>query len=244
VGLAAAIAGSQATIPGLPWAAHDFTSKAEFWVPMSLCFPAAAGLAWLSRWSMSAVTIALVGILVVPWAPHAAAALGRDQCAQAPLHDPNYNAIPWAEAVGQYLAFAKNGYWNPRWAHTPAEEQLYDLLREEVAAGRITADTNIPHVAPIVYLFQDTILFSVFVGINGDLYMADYLPNDSISGGRVRPVEAAVDVIAQRPRYVVIHEKTHSGQALKPEFLETLPIAGYEVLMDVDGVKLLRWPNA
>jgi hypothetical protein len=231
VGIAAAIAGAKVEIPGLPWAAHDFTAKAEFWIPVSLCFPAAAGLAWLSRWSLRILTLVLVAFLVIPWAPRAAAKLNYGECAKTTIRDPNYNSIAWAEAIGQYLAIAKVGYWNPRWAQYPAERALYDLLRLEVEAGRVTADTHIVHVAPIVYLFQDTILFSVFVGINGDLYMANYMPDKSIVGGRVRPIEMAPDVIAKRPRYVVVHEKTHSGHALTPEVLESLPLEGYEEMM-------------
>jgi hypothetical protein len=221
--------------------ANDFTAKAEFWIPVSLCLPAAAGLAWLARWSLGAVLVPLLALLIIPWAPRTATALGYGQCAQEVIRDPNYNAVPWVEAVGQYLAVSKNGYWNPRLAKTPAEQALYELLRGEVAAGRITAGTHIPHVAPIVYLFQDTILFSVFVGIHDDLYMADYQWDASISGGRVRPVEEAAAAIAKRPPYVVIHDRTHSGHVLTQKLLDSLPLDGYEVMMNDDGVRLLRW---
>ncbi len=241
VGIAAAVAGQKVSVPGLPWVAHDFTAKAEFWLPLSLCLPAAAGLAWLARWSTGAVLVPLLALLIVPWAPRTAAALGYGQCAREEVRDPNYNAVAWIEHIGQYLAVAKNGYWNPRWAKTPAEEALYELLRAEVAAGRLTADVHIPHVAPIVYMFQDTILYSVFVGIHDDLYMADYQWNASIDGGRVRPIQEAAAAIAKRPPYVVIHERTHSGHALKPEVLDALPLDGYEVMMNDDGVRLLRW---
>ena len=241
VGIAAAVVGQKVTIPGLPWAAHDFTAKAEFWVPVALCFPAAAGLAWLSRWSISAVVVPLLAALIIPWAPQTSAALGYGECASTAVRDPNYNSIAWIESVGQFLAVSKNGYWNPRWAATPAEQKLYELLRDEIEAGRITASTHILHVAPIVYLFQDTILFSAFVGIHDDLYMADYKWDPSISGGRVRPVEEAAAAIATHPPYVVIHDHTHGGHELTPDLLHSLPLAGYEILMNEDGVRLLRW---
>ncbi len=242
VGLGAAVAGSQVSIPGLPWVAHDFIAKAYFWVPVALCFPAAAGLAWLSRWSVVAVTLPLVGLLVVPWVSPVATALAQPECASAAVRDPNYNAISWSEALAEHLQFAKGGYWHPRWATTPAERSLYEMLRTEVAAGRITSATHIVHLRPYIYLYQDTVIFSVFVGINDDLFIAGYHPDPSILGGRIRPIEeAAAAIVTRRPTYVVIHERTHSGQALEPEVVAALPVTGYEVLMDEDGVRLLRW---
>jgi hypothetical protein len=245
VGVGAAVLSSSVRIPGLPsYAGSELEWKAEFWIPVMLCFPAAAGLAWAARWSVRAVAVPLVALLVVPWVSPVATALNLAPCIQVAVRDPNYNAISWSEAVGQYLLVAKSGYFNPRRAQTPAEQQLSALLRDEVNAGRITAATHIVHLSPYIYLYRDNVLFSVFVGINDDLFVADYTYEPSTAGGRFRPIAEAVTVLTQRPAYVVIHERMTDGRTLNEAFVQALPLAGYEVLMDDDGVRLLRWRNA
>jgi len=158
--------------------------------------------------------------------------------------DPNYYQTSIAEVIGEQLAVAKAGYWggmgDRRWAQSEAEMALMDTLRAEIAAGRVTLATHIAHLSPIIYLYRDVVLFSVFVGINDDIFMAQYQPDPSIAGGRIRPAERFRDALAARPPYLVIHDVTANAERLDKTLVEQLPLDDYEQIFADGGVRLYR----
>jgi hypothetical protein len=159
-----------------------------------------------------------------------------------PLRDPNYYQVSLAECVAEQIGVAKNGYWANRWAQTPAELALMDVLRAEIAAGRITIGTHIVHLSPAIYLYKDVVLFSVYTGIDDDPYISDYKPDRAMAGGRIRPIEEVHALLAARPRppYVVVHDQTAEGTKLAETYADLPDFAGYEELFNRDGVRLLR----
>jgi hypothetical protein len=219
--------------PNVQVAVEGFIRKVDFWYPWVLVLPAACFAAWLYQTLSPRLAVyALLAALLFPW-------IGRK--------DPNYYQHSIVEGLAYQLELAKNGYWSStgdrRWAQSPAQLELIEILRGEIAAGRITPATHVVHVTPYIYLYKDTVLFSVYTGINDDLYVAGFIFDRSTAGGRFYPVEKLEAALAERPPYVVVHDVTADGRTLADELPELPAAVGeYEVLLDRDGVRLLRYP--
>jgi hypothetical protein len=220
--------------PDIGFALQGFVRKADFWYPYIFVFPAACLWAEIARRIPRQVAVfALLAVLCFPWHRWA---------------DPNYHEHSIVEAWGFQLQLAKGGYWggtgHRRWAQTDAQFELIDILRQEIAAGRITLDTHIVHITPYVYLYKDTVHFALYTGINDDLYVSEYVFDHSTAGGRFYKTELLPAAIAERPTYVVIHDVTVDQRKLA-DTLPVLPpeLSEYEVLFERDGVRLLRYPG-
>ena len=213
--------------------------KVDYWIPFILVFPTAYLATWLHRRVAARPTVWLVVFLVVfPW---------REKWLypQPGTADPNYHQHGLAEAWAYQLENGKSGYWggtrDRRWAQSPAELEAAEILRQEIAAGRITMDTHIPHLGPLQYLYKDNFLFSVYTGINDDGYITNYQFDWSIAGGRLRPIDQWPARLATKPPYIAIHSRDDPSQA---DNIDPFPFAGdlseYEELFNREGVRLYR----
>ena len=211
------------------FALADILYKLDYWYPYAFLFPAAYLFAWLSRsWSPGATMLAVLLLLFIPWRDNTQGNFISHQMAVGEW---------WAQSIGT----AKGGYWwrtgDPRWAQTPAELELVEVLRREIAEGRITVATHILHLTPHTLMARDVVLFSVFTGINDDPYVADKtyrLDVGGTAGSRLRRAEPAAvqEALAKRPPYIVIHED--------PVPLPAEAVGDYEELFHRDDVRLLR----
>ncbi|MCC6766052.1 MAG: hypothetical protein IT293_15450 [Deltaproteobacteria bacterium] len=216
-------------------AVEDFYHKIDYWLPYVLIFPTACLAAWSAeRVSLRLATYAVLAILLIPW---------KDSHEHP---DPNYHQHAIVEAWGYQLELAKCGYWGAtghrRWAQSPAELALADVLRAEVAAGRITLDTHVVQLGPYILLYQDNVVFALYTGINSDGYVAGYLFDRSIAGGRLRPAEQFLARLAERPPYVVVHEHTKNATRLFDRMapLPSDAFREYDEIYAADGVRLYR----
>ncbi len=207
----------------------DAIYKIDYWYPWALVFPAAYLFAYLARPLREGATVlVLLLLLFVPWKDNTQGNFVSHQMAISEW---------WAHAIGT----AKGGYWwnagEPRWAQTEAERALNDLVRAEIAAGRITAATHIVHLTPHTLMGKNVVLFSLFTGVDDDPYVADRtyrLDVGATAGGRLRRAEpeTIAAVLAARPPYVVIHND--------PLPLAADALAEYDELLNRDDVRLLR----
>lgn len=225
-----------ATEPRLAIALYDFLYKVYFWWPFALLFPAAVLLAVLARWcGTRLVTYALLCALAFPW---------RYGQPQVGTRDPNYQQHALVESWAEQVLVARHGYWastgHRRWAQSAAEFALFDVLRAEIAAGRITRTTHLVHLTPYVILYQDVALPAVFTGITEDLYVAGYVWDRSNAAGRFYPAAKVHEALATRPPYVLIHDRTLNGATLQTSFPDALALDGYTTLFTRDGIRLLR----
>ncbi len=217
--------------PTIGLAVEDLYHKVEYWLPFMLLWPTAM----LVRRLVDAVGLriplyATVALVAFPW-------LCRTQ-----VCDPNLASHSLVQQWAHSVEFSKSGYWasmgDRRWAQSPAQFKLRDILLDEVAAGRITPATHIAQLEPYVILYQDTVLFTVYTGINGDTYVQDWKLDRSTAAGRFYPIEQfAKRLETDPPPYVVIHERTLNARALRT--VPPLP-EGYEELLAEDGVRLWR----
>ncbi len=226
--------------PRVQVAIQSFFWKVDAWIPYLLVFPAGYLAAWFHRHVSSFATVLLVVWLVAfPW---------REKWLfpVVGIADPNLHQHALAEAWAYQVENGKSGYWggtsDRRWAQSPAEFAAFEVLHQEIAAGRITMDTHIAHLGPLQYLYKDNFLFSLYTGINDDGYITHYQFDWSIAGGRLHPIEEWPARLATKPPYIAIHTRDDPSQA---DNIDPMPFAGdltgYVELFNRDGVRLYRY---
>jgi len=210
------------------FALADILYKIDYWYPYAFVFPAAYLYGRLARPLPAGAPLLVLLLVFVPWRDNAGGNFISHQIAVSEW---------WAHAIGT----AKGGYWwgaeSPRWAQTPAELELMRILRGEIAAGRITLATHIAHLTPHTLMGKNVVLFSMYTGIDDDLYVADEtyrLDIGGTAGSRLRRADPATieEAFAKRPPYIVIHDD--------PVSLAAEAVVDYEELFNRDGVRLLR----
>lgn len=218
--------------PRAQTAIHDLVDKVDYWYPWVFMFPTAYLAAWCYQHVSRRATLLLVLlILFVPWRDRLDPNMPPEGVA-----DPNYHQHSISEAWAYQLETGKRGYWGAsgdrRWAQTPAELELAQLIRDEIAAGRITMDTHIVHIGPKILLYADNLLFPVYTGVNGDTFPHEHVFDRSIAGSRLTPTSELPKRLATRPPYVAIHK---DPLPLPPDALR-----GYTEIFNKDNVKLYR----
>jgi len=217
--------------PEIRFTIGDLLWKVDYWYPYVLLFPTGFLAAEVYRRISPRVAVFLVlAVLMFPWRDR----VDPDLPPQATA-DPNYSQHSMMEGWIYHLLTGKGGYWGStadhRWAQSSAELALMDVLRNEVAAGRITTATRLVHLeAEYVYLYKDNLLFSVYTGIHDDPYV-DVGTLDWDRSSRLRPIEQVHTRLAERPPYVAIR----GNPPIAPEELR-----GYTEIFNRDGVRLLR----
>jgi len=205
----------------------------EYWSPYFLVFPAAIIFDWAyryewsyRRWSRPLIVAALLAFLVFPWSEH-------------PERDLNYNEHPLADQWAVNWQTAKSGWWlnspDHRWLQSPDEFALIEKLRGEIAAGRITPATHVIHVAPESVIWKDELLYSLYTGIDDDLYVTrpDGDPDAGPSAGsRMHPIARLPDALAAKPPYLVIYRDAPASLKLPPP--------GYEEIFRQGEIRLFR----
>ena len=220
-------------------AVADLVWKVDYWYPWVLVFATAIGAALTARIvKPRLVTYVLLALVCFPWRE-------RWWAPSDPGYaDPNYHQHAVVESWACQLETGKQGYWgntpDRRWAQSTAAFHLYDVLRAEIAAGRITTDTHIVLLGPYTFLYKENLLISVFTGIDTDSYITSYQHDWSIAGGRIRPIEEVAARIAERPPYVAIHVRADPD----PSNVDPSPFAvdldDYVEIFREVGVRLLR----
>ena len=84
-------------------------------------------------------------------------------------------------------------------------------------------------------MWQDVLLFSMYTGVEDDLYIMNpdpQLAEGPTAGSRLYPVSMLPDAIAKRPPYIVVHNDAPAGL--------TLPPPGYDEIFNEDRVRLFR----
>jgi hypothetical protein len=200
---------------------------AEYWYPYFLIFPAAAAFTLVYHHVSKVLSIALLlTLLIFPLSQH-------------PELDITYTEHSLAQEWANDWLIAKQGWWgstkDTRWAQSPAELELSNVLREEIRNGRITTATHIVHVSPNSIMWQDILLFSMYTGVEDDLYLMQPDPKlgeGPTAGSRLYPVSMLPEAIAKRPPYIVVHNDPPAGL--------TLPPPGYDEIFNKDNVRLFR----
>ena len=214
-----------AASPSTQMMVWDISIKSwDYWSPYFLLFPAGLLFALLyERWSKPATIFALLTLLMYPW-HH-----GQDADYDSDQHSVTEH---WAFN----LTTAAQGYWatspDRRWTFGPSEFALLEVMNAEIAAGRITPDTHVLHIAQSTspWIFAH---FSVFNGVNED--PIEFTPPSSIlwqAGSRVREIGALAQAFAEKPPYIL-------EQAKSPELRVEIP-NGYEEIFHRDGLELYR----
>jgi hypothetical protein len=200
----------------------------DYWCPYFLTLPAGFLLSIAyDRWSRPATFFAFMTLLIYPWYQ---------------IKDPvDYDSVQ--HSITEQWAFnlhtAAEGYWaghsDRRWTFGNEERPLIDLLDKEIAAGRITTDTHILHLANDISSWS-LVQFPVLTGIDDDpIEYSHDRSNQWEAGGRVRGLDDLSAAIAARPPYIL-------EQAPPPDALRVIP-ADYEQVLNSGYIRLYRRRN-
>ncbi len=138
-----------------------------------------------------------------------------------------------SETVSIHLREAEYGFWlgypDSRTIIIPAQEELVDTLRDEVAAGRLVPTTPVLHVA---FNFQQW--SATPIGVFGGMLETDVTQETEVSshtaGGRLHPLDELDTLLADDFPYVVFEPG-----GLPEGIRDQIVAAGYESLF-VNGV--------
>jgi hypothetical protein len=200
----------------------------EYWLPYFLVFPAAVLFDWAYRHLSRTVAVAvLLGLVVFPWTDRSRL-------------DINYYEHPLVDQWAVNWQTAKTGWWGDspdhRWLQSPDEFALIDKIRDEIDAGRVTAATHVIHVAPESIAWKDELLYSLYTGIDDDIYVVK--PEESLGKGdtaqsRMHPAKLLPAAMRERPPYLVVYRQaTPQGM--------TLPPPGYDEIFHRGDIRLFR----
>ena len=205
----------------------ELTRKiASFWMPFAMVFPAARLIAVICELLPKALVMTVVLALLIFPPPRRG---GMDYY----THE-----ISIGENWMIDFSILSSGYWtlsaDPRWTADPNEFRLFEVLRDEIRAGRLTTSTNILHLVHDVNPYGKWVRFSVFTGVNDDpLVIA---PTESqwdmfMAGGRARSITHFKEELAKRPKYILSEIPLSEPLGIPDE---------YERIFDSGGIILYR----
>jgi hypothetical protein len=196
----------------------------DYWCPWFLAIAAGVVLALIyDRVSRPLGLFTALALVIYPW---------RILPNPADYDSDQHSVI---EQWAFNLETAADGYWREsgdrRWMLNSQEFKLVRTLEREVADGRITDATHIPHIAEDAgswWLLQ----YPVFTGINDDPIELKHDPgNFWFAGSRIRGPEAIAALQAARPPYIFVQVPLPPGL--------TLP-GGYDTIFEYGPMRLLR----
>jgi hypothetical protein len=200
---------------------------AEHWLPFVLIFPAARVLSLIATYIPKLVVVtALFALLLFP---------------RAPASNIDYYNHEHSISENWLVDYSilSNGYWtntdDSRWTWSPREAALLEVLRKEIAAGRINTATHILHIVRDVNPDEAWLRFSVFTGIDDDPVV--WIPAGPDLGmflreGRVKPMSQLGQALAARPPYILVEVPLPQGVDISRD--------EYALLIEQDHFKLYR----
>ncbi len=124
--------------------------------------------------------------------------------------DGSQASQPVAAVLGHHLQTAEAGYWqgypDVRLVVDLTGDEVLDFLRAEVAAGRITAETQLLHVAAS-YQESASLPIGVFTGIEETMVSADAATTIFTAGGRIHPLGDLPAQLGAGFAYVVLEAR-------------------------------------
>jgi hypothetical protein len=206
----------------------ELTRKiADYWMPFAMIFPAArlAGLG-CELLPKAAVMTGLLALMIFP----------------PPGKLGGFDYYTHEHSIGENwmidFSILSNGYWtltnDSRWTASPTELRLFEVIRGEIAAGRLISSTHILHRVHDVSPYAKWARFSVFTGVDDDPLVLT--PAESewpmfLVGGRVKSIIHFKEELAKRPTYIL-------SEIPLTESI-TIP-AEYEPIFDSGGIILYR----
>lgn len=233
--MAGALANVRVATDNLLWSAvhYEVPKEVHTWLPVVLAIATAAVLADVIRripptgrlhrgWRLAAVGA---------WLLVAALPLRLE-----PINGLHVGERHLSENVAIQLRYAERGYWtgypDARWLVDDEQRQVLTALRNEIAAGRITATTRLLHIAR-TYQQWGAIPVGVFTGVIETVVSRDSKLTIFSMGGRLVSLHDLPDELASNYDYLLIEPRD------PPMDLAQL-VRGYEPIFTNGRAQLLR----
>lgn len=212
---------------------YEVPKEVHTWLPVALAISSAALLARIVRRMPAAGGLHRGMRLAVAaaWLVVAALPLRLE-----PIGGLHVGERHLAENIAIQLRYAQSGWWigyaDTRWMVDPSQREVLAAIRREIAAGRITATTQLLHISR-TYHGWGAIPVGVFTGVVETVASPDAELTIHTSGGRLVPLDTLRAEQAAAYEYVVIE-----WRGLPPNVAQLT--AGFEPIFTNDRAQLLR----
>ena len=199
-----------------------YRKVADYWMPFAMVFPAARLIAVGCELMPEAAVITML-LLVLFFSPRRTSGI-------------DYYTHEHSIGENWMIDFSMltNGYWtgsaDPRWTADFTQFKLFEVLRNEIRAGRLTTGTGVLHLVQSVAPYGHWARFSVFTGIDDDPLAIEPLDMFMV-GSRARPITHFKEALAEHPVYIL--SEVAPSESLK------IP-SEYEPIFDSGGMTLYR----
>lgn len=204
---------------GIVGIGYEVSKTLHYWIPVFLAVLAAFALHAL--WTSPQFGLALRGGILAIFLLAAALPFRG-----APIERLYLGEHRLSETLSIQLGYVETGYWrgypDSRTLIDQGETDLLDRLRDEIAAGRLTAGARVLHVASSFQQWVSTPL-GVFAGIMETDATDQTEVSSHTAGGRLHPLDALGELLGDDFGYVVYEPKD-----LDPAVRQQIVAAGYE----------------
>lgn len=212
---------------------YEIPKEVHTWLPVALAVSAAAMVAHVLRripavrglhggWRL-AVAAAWLVVAALPLRPEPIGAL-------------HVGERHLAENVAIQLRYAQSGFWtgygDSRWVLDPSQREVVAAIRSEIAAGRITATTQLLHVSR-TYQAWGAIPIGVFSGVLETVASPDSKLTIHTVGGRLMALDAMNPERATDFEYLLVE-----WSGLAPDVAQLT--AGFEPIFTNERAELFR----
>ena len=213
--------------------AFEVPKEVHSWLPVPLAISSAALLAQIVRrirpagWVHQGWRFAVVAAwLVVAALPLRLEPIGALHVGERHL----------SENIAIQLRYAESGFWtgypDSRWVVDGEQRQVLAAIRQEIAAGRITAATHLLHVSRTFQQWE-AIPVGVFTGVLETVVSPDSKVTIHTVGGRLVPLDALRAELAADYDYLLIE-----WRGLPPDVAQL--IGGFAPIFTNEQAQLLR----
>lgn len=197
----------------------------HYWLPVFAALVTALGLQAL--WRRDDLSVGMRTVIVGAFLVVAALPI---RSAEEDIDDLHLGEHRFAETLAVDLRWAGRGFWatypDPRRVVDRPREELLDVVRAEIAAGRIDGRTELLHVAPT---FQQWVAtpFGVFTGVRETVVSPDAEETIHTVGGSLRTLDRLDELIGSGTFAYLVLEP---GDGLPGDVRERIEAAGYASL--------------
>lgn len=216
---------------GIVGIGYEVSKTLQYWIPVFLAVLAAFALHAL--WTSPQFGLALRGGIVGLFLLAAALPIRGEPIERLYLGEHRLS-----ETLSIQLGYVETGYWrgypDSRNVIDEGETELLDRLRDEIAAGRLTAGTRVLHVASSFQQWASTPL-GVFAGIMETDATEQTEVSSHTAGGRLFALDALGQLLGDDFGYVVFEPKD-----LSEEVRGQIVAAGYESIYRNERGEIFR----
>jgi hypothetical protein len=204
---------------------YEVPKTIEYWLPVMLALGAAGAVTaiWRLRRLGLLRQLALLGFIFVVTLPYPGPI----------IKDVQIGEHRGSESLAMAMREAEKGYWvgfpDSRLIIGPAQQQVVDRLRGEIAAGRLGPDTRVLHLDASFQQWR-SVPIGVFTGALETSISLDPELSIHTEGGRLLGFDSLARELASDYGYVVLEPAGLADAGFYPPLPDQIAAAGYRLI--------------